>query len=90
MTVAIDNRLRANYQGFFQNSMYIPPNLMEPGLRVACGARGTSGNPYLGRAYAYTIRARETGGLRSANYGTVYCPADSRLKLFLPITPRRR
>jgi len=76
MTVSIDNHMRAYYAGFFQTAMYVPQDMQKPGFRVACGLAGVSGKPNLGQAYSYTIRARETGGLKSANYGTVYCPAD--------------
>ncbi len=65
----------AHTQGFFQTSMYVPFNMLENGFKVACGALGAGGNPKLGNAYAYTIRARDTAGLKSANYGTTYCPA---------------
>jgi hypothetical protein len=76
MTVAIENLPRAYFSGFFQTSMYIPGEMLTPGFRVACGTPGSAGNPYLGNQYSYTIRARETGGLKSANYGVVTCPAD--------------
>lgn len=76
MTVTIDDRLRSYYSGFFQSSMYVPQELHNPGFRVACGLPGEGGNPQLGRAYSYAVRARETGGLSAANYGTVICPAD--------------
>jgi hypothetical protein len=76
MTVAIDGRIRAYYSGFFQNSMYVPTDLIPTGFRVDCGTPGSSGNPDLGKSYAYTLRSRETGGLSAANYGTVFCPAD--------------
>ena len=62
-------------QGFFQTSMYIPYNMLGRGFKVPCGALGAGGNTSLGSAYAYTIRARDSAGLKSANYGTVYCPA---------------
>jgi hypothetical protein len=87
MTVSIDSQLRAYYSGFFQTSMYVDGNMMSPGFQVACGALGVSGNPQLGKAYSYTIRARETGGLKSANYGTAYCPADE-LRMYLPLVRR--
>lgn len=78
MTVAIDGRIQANHQGFFQNYLYIPYDMLSPGFRVSCGKPGTSGiNPWVGNSYAFTIRAKETGGLKSANYGTVYCPGDT-------------
>lgn len=76
MTVNISNQMRAYFSGFFQTSMFIPGDMLGKGFRVACGTPGSGGNPYLGNQYSYTIRARETGGLRSANYGSVTCPAD--------------
>jgi hypothetical protein len=65
----------ARYQGFFQTSMYVPYNMNSLGYKVSCGELGVSGNPQAGKAYAYTIRARDSAGLKSANYGTAYCPA---------------
>lgn len=65
----------ANYNGFFQTSMYVPYNMNPQGYKVACGSLGEGGNPNLGKAYSYTIRARDSANLGSANYGTVYCPA---------------
>jgi hypothetical protein len=64
----------AHTQGFFQTSMYVPYNMLGQGFKVPCGSLGAGGNPQLGSAYAYTIRARDSAGLSSANYGTVYCP----------------
>ena len=65
----------AHTQGFFQTSMYVPYNMLGNGFKVSCGSIGAGGNPLLGNAYAYTIRARDSAGLKSANYGTTYCPA---------------
>ncbi|MCB9418883.1 MAG: hypothetical protein H6667_03720 [Ardenticatenaceae bacterium] len=65
----------AHTQGFFQTSMYVPYNMLGDGFKVACGPLGAGGNPKLGNAYAYTVRARDSANLTSANYGTVYCPA---------------
>jgi hypothetical protein len=64
----------AHTQGFFQTSMYLPYNMLGQGFKVACGSPGAGGDPQLGNAYAYTIRARDSANLGSANYGTVYCP----------------
>lgn len=76
LQVTINNIGRvAQYQGFFQTSMYVPYNMSDRGYRVACGPLGAGGDPALGNAYAYTIRARDSANLGSANYGTVYCPA---------------
>lgn len=64
----------ARYQGFFQTSMYAPYNMNPQGYKVACGSPGSGGDPDWGESYAYTIRARDSAGLKSANYGTVICP----------------
>jgi hypothetical protein len=61
-------------QGFFQTSMYVPYSMLGQGFKVPCGSPGAGGDPQLGIAYAYTIRARDSANLGSANYGTVYCP----------------
>jgi hypothetical protein len=76
MTVSIDGRLRAYYNGFFQNSMSVPYLMAPSGFRVDCGLPGSGGNPALGQDYTYVIRARDTLGLNATNTGTVYCPSD--------------
>lgn len=76
MTVNISNQNRAYFSGFFQNSMYIPGDMLGKGFRVACGIPGSGNVPGYGRKYPYTIRARETGGLSAANYGNITCPGD--------------
>jgi hypothetical protein len=76
MTLTLNNKGPiAHTQGFFQTSMYVPYNMLGDGFKVACGPLGAGGNSTLGNAYAYTVRARDSAGLSSANYGTVYCPA---------------
>lgn len=87
MTMSIDDRIRAYHTGFFQNSMYIPGDMLEPGFKVPCGWPGASGVPGLGYTYNYVIRAAETGGLTSANYGAVTCPADKGV-VFLPLVTK--
>ncbi len=81
MTVTIDDRARARYQGFFQTSMYVPSKLAT--FRVACGIPGTGGDPNWGLSHSYVIRARDTAGLKAANYGQVFCPADI-VNIYLP------
>lgn len=88
MTVAIDNVIRAYYSGFFQTSMSVPGDMTAPGFRVTCGAPGSAGIPDLGMSHAYTIRARETGGLGAANYGSVICPADV-VRVSFPLLGKR-
>lgn len=75
MTVMLDNRYVARYAGFFQTSLYASHSFHSPGFKVACGALGSSGVPDWGKGYSFVIRARDSTGLTSANYGTVYCPA---------------
>ncbi len=69
----------AVYSGFFQTSMYVPYNMHGRGFRVQCGPLVPSADPThipdRGNQYAYTVRARDSGNLTSANYGTVTCPA---------------
>jgi hypothetical protein len=84
MSVRIDDRMRAYYSGFFQTYMHVPSDMNGKGFTVSCGQPGSGGNPYLGKGYSFTIRARETGGLSAANYGTVYCPPGPR-KIHLPL-----
>ena len=75
MTVFLNNfGPVAHTQGFFQTSMYVPYNMLGQGFKVPCGKPGDGGDPQLGNAYGYTIRARDSANLGSANYGTVYCP----------------
>ena len=84
MTVALSGTNPvANVQGFFQTSMYIPGDLFGPGFQVSCGPRGPGG---MGNTYAYTVRASETGGLSSANYGSVTCPGV--MLVHLPVIRR--
>jgi hypothetical protein len=87
MTVAIDGQFRAYQGGFFQNAMYVPGEIYGPGFEVKCGLPGTGGRPDLGSTHSYAIRARETGGLQSANYGSVTCPADI-VHIFVPLAPK--
>lgn len=75
MTLSLNNKGPiAHTQGFFQTSMYVPYNMLGDGVKVACGPAGAGGNPTLGNAYAYTVRARDSAGLSSANYGKAFCP----------------
>jgi hypothetical protein len=76
MTVMLnDFGFVGRFNGFFQTSMYVPYNMNPQGYKVSCGALNSGGIPDWGEAYAYTIRARDSAGLKSANYGTVVCPA---------------
>jgi hypothetical protein len=87
MTVSIDGQLRAYHSGFFQTLMYIPGEMFAPGFKVTCGWPGASGVAGMGNTYNYTVRARETGGLSAANYGSITCPADV-ARVYLPFVKR--
>lgn len=75
LRVSIAGRVVSNVQGFFQKSLYLPASSTSPGYRVACGTLGSGGDAALGAAYPFTISAEDTDGFKSANYGTIYCPA---------------
>lgn len=86
MTVKINDRNQAQYNGFFQNYFYVPAEFMLPGFRVACGLPTSPGSAGLGRQYNYQIRARDTSGLNSSNSGSVTCPTDPGIRRqFLPV-----
>jgi hypothetical protein len=87
MTVEIDSRLRAYHAGFFQSTMYIPGDMIDPGYRVKCGAPGSGGLPEFGRVYSYTVRARFTDASENTNTGSSICPAD-RVPAYLPLVRR--
>lgn len=67
---------------FFQQSMYVGNDFIRDGIPVKCGREGTTPLPQptpayplsYGNTYKYTIRARDSAGLSSANFGTVVCP----------------
>ena len=84
MSVTIDDRMRAYYSGFFQSEMFVPGEITAPGYKVSCGAPASGGTGDWGNTYSYVIRARETGGLSAANYGSVTCPADI-ARVFVPM-----
>jgi hypothetical protein len=75
MTVTLNStQTVARVSGFFQTSMYVPYNMLGQGFKVACGPPGAGGNADLGNAYSWKISALDSAKLKSANYGTVYCP----------------
>jgi hypothetical protein len=76
MTVTLNTiGIVARTHGFFQTSMYTPYNMFGNGFKVECGALGSGGHGQMGKAYAWTITAKDSSNLGSANYGSVYCPA---------------
>ncbi len=82
MTLELDGKFVARNQGFFQTSMYIPHDMNGLGYKVRCGSLGSGGDPNWGATHSFTIRAKDSAGLSSTNYGTAYCPA------YIPPTTR--
>jgi hypothetical protein len=86
--VLLGDKVVFHTSGFFQTSAYIPHDMIGDVL-VPCGKAGSvsdpvpaptpdapGGAPYAyGSSYSYTIQAGDSANLKSANYGTVYCPA---------------
>jgi hypothetical protein len=83
MTVAIDNKLRGRFNGFFQTSMYAPAEMLA--FHVDCGLPGASGVPLYGAIHSYALRARDSAGLGASNFGSVICPVDKPNLRFLPM-----
>jgi hypothetical protein len=83
MTVNIDGKNRARFGGFFQTSVYIPSEMLS--FRVPCGMAGSGGDPGLGSNHSYIISGRDSAGLVSTNSGTVTCPADDFLHVYLTV-----
>lgn len=83
MTLAIDGKMRGNYMGFFQQNIYVPSEMAW--FKVACGENGASGTPGMGLSHSFTVRARDSSNLTSANYGSVVCPADAPRRLYMPM-----
>jgi hypothetical protein len=80
--VYVEDRMVYHANGFFQTSLYIPgSDAFGEGIPVKCGSAGENtdesdpANPILyGISYDYTIRAKDSADLKSANYGKVICP----------------
>ena len=81
MWFSINPNVVAHSHGFFQTSMYVPYSMFGNGFRVPCGPpvpedpSDPTNTRVTGNAYSYTLNAKDSSNLKSANYGTVYCPA---------------
>jgi hypothetical protein len=79
--IFVREKLVYHANGFFQQSMYIDNRFLGDGIPVNCGAAGATPPPdpnpigiTYGNSYSWRVNAEDSGGLRSANYGTVVCP----------------
>jgi hypothetical protein len=80
--VFLEDELVFHASGFFQTSMTVGHDFLGEGIPVKCGRSGSTPLPdpppdfdlSYGSRYDYTIRASDSAGLKSANYGSVVCP----------------
>lgn len=85
LQVSIGGRRVVEDRGFFQSGMFIDQtSLGGTGYRVSCGLTGAGGSsdPMVGLVYDYAIRAEDSEGLTSQNFGTIGCPAFLPPELF--------
>ncbi|MBK8597525.1 MAG: hypothetical protein IPN83_18470 [Holophagales bacterium] len=86
MWAVLNPKVVLKVNGFFQTSMYVSGQSLGLGFRVQCGPPvddpsscpsppGSCVPLKVGNSYAYTVRAKDSVNLTSANYGTVTCPA---------------
>lgn len=85
LTITIDGKLRANFQGFFQSSFTLVQGIFNPGFQVSCGSEGSGGVAGMGRTYNYTIYAVDSNSSSISNTGNVVCPANNLLRTYLPV-----
>ena len=72
--IAIDGKVRARMNGFFENSAYLTGPILGDGLKVACGGKNVSGVPDMGRQYAVTLTGFATGSSPVVDIANVTCP----------------
>lgn len=85
ITIKIDGKMRANYQGFFQSNAYISNKVNGLGFQVSCGYEGADGYAGLGYRHTYAIsyvNSLENGELHT---GSALCPANNLLPVYLPL-----
>ncbi|MCB9422382.1 MAG: hypothetical protein H6667_21445 [Ardenticatenaceae bacterium] len=82
--IAIDGKVRAHMNGFFENSAYLTGPMLGNGLKVACGGKNVSGIPDMGRQYAVTLTGFATGSSPVVDIANVTCPYYQG-KTYLPL-----
>lgn len=85
--IAIDGKVRARMNGFFENSAYLAGSMLGNGLKVACGGKNVSGIPDMGRQYAVTLTGFATGSSPVVDVANVTCPYYQG-KLYLPLVSK--
>jgi len=85
ITIKIDGKMRANYQGFFQSNAYISNKSNGLGFQVSCGYEGADGYAGLGYRHTYAISYVNSLGNGELHTGYVHCPANNLLPVYLPL-----
>jgi hypothetical protein len=82
MTVYVDDVVVLRLNAFFQQYLSYSADHVPAGFPVACGYAGTNakGDLELGGDHKVTVRAEDSSAMKSANYGTVTCPAGDKKK----------
>lgn len=78
LQVSISGRRVLEDRGFFQSSALIGhAQTANPGFKVACGLSGSGADPdpLIGQRYTFQIRAEDSDGLITQNFGVFSCPA---------------
>jgi hypothetical protein len=72
--IAIDDKVRAHMNGFFENSATLTGPMLGSGLKVACGGKNAGGIADMGRQYEVTLSGFATGSSAVVDTAIVTCP----------------
>jgi hypothetical protein len=75
LELSVDGKVRLRLLGFFESQGFVEDRMIRPGLRVACGLPGASGDPAYGLSHLIAARASMADGSFSTGSVTVRCPA---------------
>jgi hypothetical protein len=75
--IAVDGKLRAVENGFFETSAYFASTMLPGGLSVTCGLDGEGGAAGFGRNHTVAVSAYLSGSGPLADTATVTCPPAS-------------
>lgn len=89
LDIAIDGKVRARMQPFFETATTLTSAMLGRGLMVTCGRPNASGDPNYGRQYAVSYLGYLYGSSTPAAYGSasVFCPAYEG-KVYTPLIRR--
>ncbi len=86
LDIAIDGKVRARIQPFFETTTYLNDRMLGRGLMVTCGRPNASGDPNYGRQYQVSYAGYLIGSSTPAVSGSasVFCPAYES-KVYTPL-----